>query len=179
MSRIELSEDEYAEALDTARKVAGHKLGDHDEAQLEDVAQEAIVRLLAQDPAPANWQAWLTRVAINLAMDVHRADGKVVLADEFTEAQFDELKAFVSGQQIPTSAAGMMEHEIATITAHLSDRDRQILIAASEGLPPAALAEQFGLASPAVASQTLHRIRKNMRAHLEAIEYERAHPRIY
>jgi len=179
MAKIELSEAEYAEALETARKVAGPRLGDHDEVQLEDVAHEAIVRLLAQDPAPANWQAWLTRVAINLAMDVHRGDDKVVLADEFTKAQLDELKAFVSGQQIATSAAGMMEQAIATITAHLSDRDRKILIAASEGLPPAALAEQFGLASPAVASQTLHRIRKSTRAYLEAIEYERSHPRLY
>jgi len=41
------------------------------------------------------------------------------------------------------------------------------------------LADVFDLASPEVAANTLLRIRKRLRERLEAIDYERHHPRPY
>ena len=69
MAQIELSENEQAEAIDIARRVARPQLGKDRVDELEDVAQEAISRLLAQDPPPENWRAWLNVTAHRLAIN--------------------------------------------------------------------------------------------------------------
>ena len=178
MSRINLSDDEYAEALDTARKVAGRKLGDHDEAELEDVAQEAIVRLLAQDPAPVNWQAWLTRVAINLAMDVHRADRRVMPQDDGSRGEEQELRRFIV-EGIPTSFIAMVDLTVDFMLEPLNERDRKLIMSYVLGDTPEELAKEFGFASPAVASQTVFRIREKLQKHLTNADFNPGHPRPY
>jgi RNA polymerase sigma factor (sigma-70 family) len=178
MAKIELSEAEYAEALETARKVAGPRLGDHDEAQLEDVAHEAIVRLLDQDPAPANWQAWLTRVAINLAMDVHRAGRRLMPQDDGSRGEEQELRRFIL-EGIPTSFTAMMDRNVDFMLESLNERDRNLLGSYALGDSAEELAKEFGFASPAVATQTVFRIREKLQKHLTNADFNPGHPRPY
>jgi RNA polymerase sigma-70 factor (ECF subfamily) len=57
-----------------------------DLAEAEDVAQEAFVRawlaLSRYKPSAGSWRAWLCRIAINLAIDVHRRRKPQVDLDE-------------------------------------------------------------------------------------------------
>lgn len=61
-------DDLRARAMSAARK-AGAPV-----ELLEDIAQEALIRLLRQEPAPDNAGAWVRTVARNLAIDAHRGD---------------------------------------------------------------------------------------------------------
>lgn len=178
MARIQLTDDETTEALDIARRVAAGQLGDRAGGNVEDAAQEAIARLLTQDPPPDNWRAWLNVVAANVARDVHRREDKESPADLEEPDDVEQLRRFVAGQ-LPTSAAAMIGPAMDFLTEGLSERDRKMLLAANDGADNTELAEAFDLASPAVAGQTLYRIRQRLLKRLDEIGYERHHPRPY
>jgi len=178
VASIELSPDEYAEAVDIARRVARPVLGPRADAELEDVAQEAIARLLEEDPAPNDWRAWLNRVARNTAVDVGRHAARFDEKDG-PEADQDQLLRDFVLRVLSTSEAGMIEAGMAFVTSDLTGRDREMLLASVNGASNAELAEDFGLASPEVVAQTLYRIRRRLRGRLEGAGYERHHPRPY
>jgi len=178
MARIELSADEQAEAIDIAYRVAKPRLGRRGKDQLEDVMQEAIARLLAEDPPPDNWRAWINTISHRLAMDVHRREARLDPLEEWSSVSGDQLKWFVS-REVSTSEAGMIDEGIRFMTIVLSERDRRLFFASLEGASPEQLAEEFGLKNGATASQTLMRIRKKLREHLSDYRSERRHPRPY
>jgi len=178
MALIELSEDEFAEAIDIARRVARPQLGKDRVDDLEDVAQEAILRLITQDPPPENWRAWINTISHRLAMDVHRREARLDPLEEWSSVAGNQLRWFVS-EALSTSEAGMLAEGMRFMTIVLSERDRRLILASREGASPEQLAEEFGLKNAATASQTLTRIRKKLREHLSAYASERRHPRPY
>ena len=178
MSQIELSEDELAEAIDIARRVARPQLGKDRVDDLEDVAQEAILRLLIQDPPPENWRAWLNVTAHRLAMDVHRAGRRLMPQDDGSRGEEQELRRFIV-EGIPTSFMGMETLNLDFMLEPLNARDRKLIMSYMRGGTPEELAKEFGFASPAVASQTVFRIREKLQKHLTNADFNPGHPRPY
>ena len=178
MAQIELSDDEIAEAIDIARRVARPQLGKDRVDDLEDVAQEAISRLLTQDPPPENWRAWLNVTAHRLAMDVHRAGRRLMPQDDGSRGEEQELRRFIL-EGIPASFAGMMSLNLDFMLEPLNERDRNLLWSYALGDSAEELAKEFGFASPAVATQTVFRIREKLQKHLTKADFNPGHPRPY
>lgn len=136
------------------------RLGDRDLA--EDLAQEAFVRLLAhRPPAP---EAWLFRVATNLANDASRG--------ELRRAQRLQL---LSGTEEPVSAPAadrlVLESEAAEQVqrglARLSERDRALLLLHEDGLSYRELAATVGV-QPSSIAPLLARARTRFLRHYHA-----------
>jgi RNA polymerase sigma factor (sigma-70 family) len=178
MAPIDLSEDEQAEAIDIARRVARPQLGKDRVDDLEDVAQEAILRLLTQDPPPENWRAWLNVTVSRLAMDVHRAGRRLMPQDDGSRGEAQELRRFIV-EGIPASFDGMMSLNLNFMLEPLNERDRNLLWSYVRGDSAEELAKEFGFASPAVATQTVFRIREKLQKHLTNADFNPGHPRPY
>jgi len=131
----------------TARRLLG------DEAEAEDVAQEAMMRLWRIAP---EWRAgeakvttWLYRVTVNLATDRLRRGGRSVALDAVAEPE----------DGAPGAAAGLMEADrMAALEAGLMalpERQRQaVVLRHLEGLANPEIAEIMGLGVEAVESLT-------------------------
>lgn len=120
------------------------RLGDRDLA--EDLAQEAFVRLLAhQPPAP---EAWLFRVATNLANDAARG--------EIRRARRLEV---LSGSEFREPAPPADRHVLQAETSEqvqralgrLSERDRELLLLHEEGMSYRELAATVNVQASSIA----------------------------
>jgi RNA polymerase sigma-70 factor (ECF subfamily) len=120
------------------------RLGDRDLA--EDVAQEAFVRLLDQEPDRP--EAWLFTVADNLARDhtrgrLRRARRLTVLAGEAPTSTAPEVERRLASEEIC--------HDVRTALAGLSERDRTLLLMHQEGVAYRELAEVVGVSPSSIA----------------------------
>lgn len=120
------------------------RLGDQDLA--EDLAQEAFVRLLREEPERP--EAWLFTVADNLARDVGRGTARrarrlTLLAGE-TEAGVpaEGDRAVVQAETVT---------EVREALGQLSARDQTLLLLHQEGMAYRQLAETIGVKSSSVA----------------------------
>lgn len=181
MRKLLETQAEFDEAVGIARSVAHKYLAKGlPEAALDDVAQEAITRLLAQDPPPSNWQAWLNTASGRIAIDMLRKDKPGLRDDEPGEdaSPRKALERFLV-EGIPTSAQPTLSDQIDRLLAGLSDRDRDLLWASVDGRSRAELAEEFGMKNAAVVSSTLDRIRRTVVKEFLPAELDLDHPRIY
>jgi RNA polymerase sigma-70 factor (ECF subfamily) len=132
----------YARLVASARR----RLDNVDDA--EDVAQEAFVRLLDEEPADA--PAWLFTVAGRLATDRQRMTRR---RDRITAQRALELE--------PSSAGDSAEHRMeraetiravrATLEA-LPRRDRVLLLMHHDGVPYREIAARLGLSTSSIGS---------------------------
>lgn len=122
-------------------RIAARITGDGHEA--EDIAQEALLRLWDHaprwQPGGMNVAAWLTRVAVNLAIDRQRRTKR--LAGDAMPERVDEA---------PLADAALAQSEAATaaraLIAALPDRQRAaIVLTYYEELPNQAAAEVLGM----------------------------------
>jgi len=137
------------------------KVWDADRAQ--DLAQEAFVRVLDDDPD--NPRAWLFRVATNLANDEVRMVIRRRRHLTLIKAESDE----VDPTPDPLAALDRREKEAAARDAleQLSERDREVLLLWDAGFDYTGIAEQTGLAVGAIGT-TLSRARKRLVAAYDA-----------
>ena len=73
----------------------------------------------------------------------------------------------------------MMDRNVDFMLEPLNERDRKLLMSYVRGDTPEELAKEFGFASPAVASQTVFRIREKLQKHLTDTDFNPGHPRPY
>jgi RNA polymerase sigma-70 factor (ECF subfamily) len=134
-----------------------------DAERAEDLAQEAFVRVL--DDQPDNPRAWLFRVATNLAHDEVRMTLRRRKHLTLIKAESDE----VDSTPDPVEAMDRREREQAARTAleELSERDREVLLLWDAGFNYVEIAEQTGLAVGAIGT-TLSRARKRLVAAWDA-----------
>lgn len=129
-----------------------------DEDRAEELAQEAFLRALGQEPE--NPRAWIFHVAGNLARDearsvVRRKKHLALLrtetegASEASPTPVAELEAREESERVRQALEG------------LAERDRDVLLLWDAGLSYAEIAEQTGLAAGAVGT-TLARARKRL-----------------
>ncbi|WP_244534552.1 sigma-70 family RNA polymerase sigma factor [Hyphomicrobium sp. CS1GBMeth3] len=135
-----------------------------DEAEAEDIAQEAMLRLWRAgetlDLGPHGVRPWLRKVTSNLCLDRIRAGRRTVVTDEVPEMA-----------EAPTQAVGLEEQDLARrvgeAMAALPERQRQALtLFHHEGMSQAEVGEVLGVSDEAVES-LLARARRALRAALE------------
>lgn len=135
-----------------------------DEAEADDIAQEALLRLWRAgetlDLGPQGLRPWLRRVTSNLCLDRIRSARRTVVTDDVPEVEV-----------APTQATGLEEQELARRVGEamnaLPERQRRALtLFHHEGLSQAEVAEILGVSDEAVES-LLARARRTLRTSLE------------
>ena len=135
-----------------------------DEAEAEDIAQEALLRLWRAgetlDLGPNGVRPWLRKVTTNLCLDRIRSQRRTVVTDEVPEVA-----------EAPTQATGLEEQDLAKRVSEamqaLPERQRRALtLFHHEGLSQAEVGEVLGVSDEAVES-LLARARRALRASLE------------
>ncbi len=132
-------------------RVARRMLGD--EAEAEDVAQEAMLRLwrVAPDwrPGEAKVTTWLYRVTVNLCTDRLRKPGRGVALDAVAEPEDDTPGAAARMEEADRAAA------LEAALMELPDRQRQaVVLRHLEGLANPEIAEIMEIGVEAVESLT-------------------------
>lgn len=132
-------------------RVARRMLGD--EAEAEDVAQEAMLRLwrVAPDwrPGEAKVTTWLYRVTVNLCTDRLRKSGRGVALDAVAEPEDDTPGAAARMEEADRAAA------LEAALMELPDRQRQaVVLRHLEGLANPEIAEIMEIGVEAVESLT-------------------------
>lgn len=144
--------------LATARRML------RDDAEAEDVAQEAMLRLWRSggsvEIGPGGLRPWLRRVASNLCIDRIRSGRRVSVVDEVPEqVQAPEQFEALSGQDVSARVGAALKS--------LPDRQRQALtLFHYEGLSQVEIAGAMGISDEAVES-LLARARRALRSGLE------------
>ncbi len=135
-----------------------------DEAEADDIAQEALLRLWRAgetlELGPHGLRPWLRRVTSNLCLDRIRSTRRTVVTDEVPEMAEE-----------PTQETGLEEQDLARRVGEamnaLPERQRRALtLFHHEGLSQAEVAEVLGVSDEAVES-LLARARRTLRATLE------------
>ena len=126
-----------------------------DAERAQDLAQEAFVRALSQQPD--NPRAWLFRVATNLALDdarmlIRRRRHLTLLKNEPADRRLDAGAALEQRER---------EAAVRRALEALSERDREALLLWDAGFNYADIAAQTGLAQGAVGT-TLARARQKL-----------------
>jgi RNA polymerase sigma-70 factor (ECF subfamily) len=139
-------------------------LRDPDIAQ--EVSQEALLRLILQERAgrsPRNPNAWLSRVAFNLAMS-HGRHAQVV------RRRASELAL---GPSHASAEEAVLEQEryalVRRAMAELHAEDRTMLVLAATGHTGVEIASRTGRSHSAVRVR-LHRARRQLRTRLQQLE---------
>jgi RNA polymerase sigma factor (sigma-70 family) len=132
------------------------KVWDADRAQ--DLAQEAFVRALDQEPM--NPRAWLFRVATNLARDEAR-----MVVRRKKHLTLLRTEAEVAEAAVPEASRDLEQGErmeaVRRALDTLTERDRDVLLLWDAGLNYAEIAAQTGLAAGAIGT-TLARARHRL-----------------
>jgi RNA polymerase sigma-70 factor (ECF subfamily) len=135
-----------------------------DEAEADDIAQEALLRLWRAgetlDLGPHGLRPWLRRVTSNLCLDRIRSSRRTIVTDEVPEVAEE-----------PTQAANLEQQDVARRVTEamnaLPERQRQALtLFHHEGLSQAEVGAVLGVSDEAVES-LLARARRTLRASLE------------
>lgn len=135
-----------------------------DEAEADDIAQEALLRLWRAgetlELGPYGLRPWLRRVTSNLCLDRIRSSRRTVVTDEVPEVAEE-----------PSQEVGLEEQDLAKRVGEamsaLPERQRRALtLFHHEGLSQAEVGEVLGISDEAVES-LLARARRTLRASLE------------
>jgi RNA polymerase sigma-70 factor (ECF subfamily) len=135
-----------------------------DEAEADDIAQEALLRLWRAgetlEVGPHGLRPWLRRVTSNLCLDRIRSSRRTVVTDEVPEVAEEA-----------SQAVGLEEQDLAKRVGEamsaLPERQRRALtLFHHEGLSQAEVGEVLGISDEAVES-LLARARRALRASLE------------
>lgn len=135
-----------------------------DEAEADDIAQEALLRLWRSgetlELGPHGLRPWLRRVTSNLCLDRIRQARRTVVSDEVPEIE-----------EAPTQMTGLEDQDLARrvgeAMAALPERQRRALtLFHHEGLSQAEVGEALGVSDEAVES-LLARARRALRVSLE------------
>jgi RNA polymerase sigma-70 factor (ECF subfamily) len=136
----------------------------HDDAEAEDVAQEALVRLWqggsTLELGDGGLRPWLRRVATNLCIDRIRAGRRTDVTDEVPERP-------VAASQLRTLAESDLTRRVDAALRALPERQRQALaLFHFEGLSQVEVGGALGVSDEAVES-LLSRARRTLRAQLK------------
>lgn len=151
-------DDVVAELFVQAERTAARLVG---RARAEDVASEAVIRALVRWSRISGYpQAWVTRVATNLAIDLLRKDSRVVTGTR--------------GDPQPTSFEGDAIERIDVVRdlKRLSRRQRQVIVLHYlAGLSEREVSDVLGLSIPTVKTH-LSRALRTMRRHDGGVKEE-------
>lgn len=140
-----------------------------DAEQARDLAQEAFVRALREQPERP--RAWLFQVAANLARDEART--AIRRREHLTVIEGGLRDADPGPDPLERVAAEERRGRVRAALERLGERDREVLLLWDAGLDYREIAERTGLAPGAIGT-TLARARKRLVAAYEIEEREHA-----
>ncbi|WP_107706211.1 RNA polymerase sigma factor [Nocardioides allogilvus] len=151
----------HARALRAARKAGAPA------AQLEDLAQEAVLRLWAQEETPANPGAWIRTVARNLAIDAHRGDAPEGWTELPLSAPGPRQQGWPSEFHEPSpSAQGRARKALGSLVRQLPDilstSELRLILDAAQGMKIKDVAAKHGYTEKS-ARQKISVARKKVR----------------
>lgn len=148
-----------------------------DEAFLEDIAQESLMRILGrldQFEGRSRFVTWATAIAIRIAYsELRRSRWKDVSLDEvLSDADFapDQAINGVAGPEARLAHQCMLEAMQRVIQTELTEKQRTALLAEIKGMPQEEIARQLGSNRNAVYKLT-HDARRKLRNGLESAGY--------
>jgi RNA polymerase sigma-70 factor (ECF subfamily) len=136
-----------------------------DDAEAEDVAQEAFLRLWRSSATleigPAGIRPWLRRVVSNLCLDRVRGQGRVKTVDELPEVP-------EPAKQLAALESQDMQRRVGSAMQKLPDRQRLALtLFHFEGMSQIEIGQVMGVSDEAVES-LLSRARRQLKADLKS-----------
>lgn len=137
--------------------------------EAEDVAQDVVTAYLRLADEPASWKAWTRTATRHRLIDVARQ-------------RVDDLEQELSHRARHhggPSAGVIADFQVREVLGVLTPKHRALLVDHLSGWSAAELAEAYGYASSAAASQTVSRVLKKLRAAFAEMAYDLAPQRLY
>jgi len=157
---VKLSDDEakwaMKVALDQSMRFSRTSLGN------EDYAASAVEKLLEQEPAPANIEAWIRLVVTNMMYDRNK---KIkVRKPSLRGLEPDQLDAMLVGQRKTSLSTQVANQELlADLLEDLSEKDQRLLILDAAGMKSKEIAEELGFANAKVVATRIQQVRKKLK----------------
>jgi len=148
-----------------------------DEAVLEDVSQEALIKTLDnldQFQGKSQFTTWATTIAVHAALtELRRRRWKDVSLDQTLDDAArgtDHAVDTSAGPQVEVERKALVEAMYQIIDTELTDKQRTALLAELKGMPLEEIGRRMGSNRNAIYKLT-HDARKRLRQHLEAAGY--------
>jgi RNA polymerase sigma factor (sigma-70 family) len=157
---MKLSDDEakwaMKIALDQSKRFGITSLG------YEDYAASAVEKLLEQEQAPANIEAWIRMVVTNMMYDRNR---KIrARKPSLRGLESDQLDAMLLGQRKTSLSTQVANQELLTdLLEDLSEKDQRLLILDAAGMKSKEIAEELGFANAKVVATRIQQVRKKLK----------------
>ena len=160
---MDIDDETYREWRRTGQRAA-RKAGAENQ-MVDDIADEAIARLLAQEVLPEPPKAWLYKAATNLAHDEWRRRPKRGRAQmPLTNPNFEGGDNPYPSELQKALGTGHVRQQILIpqMLELLNDREKQFLLAQATGAPLKEIAQRHGV-TEATVKTTIARARKKIR----------------
>ncbi len=147
-------------ALDQTRRFGPTSLGH------EDYAMTAVEKLLLQDEAPPNIEAWIRLVVTNMMID--RAKKLKARKPSLRGLEPEILDTMVSGSRVRSMSSKIANQDlVANLLEELSEKDQRLLIMDAAGFKTKEIAEELGYANAKVAATRLKQVRLKLKERLD------------
>ena len=132
----------------------------------EDYAATAVEKLLMQEQAPANIEAWIRLVVTNMMFDRNK---KIkARKPSLRGLEPEQLDAMLTGQRnISLSSKIANEDLVANLLEDLNEKDQRLLILDAAGFKTSEIADELGYANAKVVATRIQQLRKKLREALE------------
>jgi len=157
---VKLSEEEakwaMKIALDQSMRFGATSLG------YEDYAATAVEKLLMQEQAPANIEAWIRLVVTNMMFDRNK---KIkARKPSLRGLEPEQLDAMLTGQRkISFSSKIANEDMVANLLEDLNEKDQRLLILDAAGFKASEIADELGYANAKVVATRLKQVRNRLK----------------
>ena len=143
-------------ALDQSMRFGATSLG------YEDYAATAVEKLLMQEQAPANIEAWIRLVVTNMMFDRNK---KIkARKPSLRGLEPEQLDAMLTGQRnISLSSKIANEDLVANLLEDLNEKDQRLLILDAAGFKTSEIADELGYANAKVAATRLKQVRNRLK----------------
>ena len=143
-------------ALDQSMRFGATSLG------YEDYAATAVEKLLMQEQAPANIEAWIRLVVTNMMFDRNK---KIkARKPSLRGLEPEQLDAMLTGQRkISFSSKIANEDMVANLLEDLNEKDQRLLILDAAGFKTSEIADELGYANAKVVATRLKQVRNRLK----------------
>ena len=143
-------------ALDQTRRFGPTSLGH------EDYAMTAVEKLLLQEEAPPNIEAWIRLVVTNMMID--RAKKMKARKPSLRGLEPEILDTMVSGSRVRSMSSKIANQDlVANLLEELSEKDQRLLIMDAAGFKTKEIAEELGYANAKVVATRLKQVRLKLK----------------
>jgi len=147
-------------ALDQTRKFGSTSLGH------EDYAMTAVEKLLLQEEAPANVEAWIRLVVTNMMID--RAKKLKVRKPSLRGLEPEVLDSMLGNSRKSSMSSKVVNQDlVADLLEQLSDKDQRLLILDAAGFKTKEIAQELGYANAKVVATRLKQVRLKLKEQLD------------